>query len=221
MGGWVFWDWVAYATLWIAAIAVALEAALKQVPDARRFLAFTRSPWWGFAPLALLLFGAIIFVVRSFSFVPAVVPVEMVQLSPPPTEPSAPPKLPEPFAMPRDLTKVSRDGLRTLAYQLEARLGELIDYYQARLDQAEDADWSAADKAVVRNDLEAMLDQDFRRRFEDNLKDLRAEIIGRIERAGGTAAFILPIPEMGLLDTGFISLAGDNVSSLARQMPSP
>jgi hypothetical protein len=71
MSQWGFWDWIAYLTTWIAAIIIALGGAVRAEPYLRRRLpAFVRAPAWAFLPVALLMIGLVVFLVRLYSPAP-------------------------------------------------------------------------------------------------------------------------------------------------------
>jgi hypothetical protein len=62
MRGWSFWDRVAYACLWVGAVILAADTALKLAPDlAQKLPSWTASPFWGVAPLAVVAIATILF----------------------------------------------------------------------------------------------------------------------------------------------------------------
>ena len=65
MASWKFWDWVAYACLFVAAVIVAADAAIKNAPTLSPHLPdWIGREYWSFAPLAMLTLGGIIFLVK-------------------------------------------------------------------------------------------------------------------------------------------------------------
>src|ERR1051325_4888085 len=74
MHGWKFWDWVAYAGLFIAAIVLAADAAVKSSPTlAPAMPDWVKSEVWAFVPLLLLLLSSAILLTKviRFKFSPA------------------------------------------------------------------------------------------------------------------------------------------------------
>jgi hypothetical protein len=69
MRDWGFWDWVAYATLFIAALIIAAETGVRLAPELQEYFGFMRSAAWGFAPLILVVAGTVILISRSFGWV--------------------------------------------------------------------------------------------------------------------------------------------------------
>ncbi len=70
MRDWKFWDWVAYAGLFIAAIILALDAALQAAPHlAKRMPDFLKSEIWVFLPLVLVICATVILISRTFGWV--------------------------------------------------------------------------------------------------------------------------------------------------------
>jgi len=69
MAHWTYWEWVAYAVLFIAALIIAADTGFKQAPELMEKLpAFFHSTWWGFAPLAFVLLATVILVGREFEW---------------------------------------------------------------------------------------------------------------------------------------------------------
>jgi hypothetical protein len=98
MSHWNFWEWLAYAGLWVAGIIEAAEAALIKVREIRRRLpAFLRSRNWAFAPLGVLLLSTIILVANEFDLLDRKQAVH---------NPSQQPSVP---AIPSGLTRVERE----------------------------------------------------------------------------------------------------------------
>lgn len=70
MAKWGFWEWVAYAVLFVAAIIIATDQGIKLSPDlASLFNGVLTSPYWGFAPLVLLLLATGILVGRDLEWI--------------------------------------------------------------------------------------------------------------------------------------------------------
>jgi hypothetical protein len=56
MRDWVFWEWVAYSALFVAAIITAADQGVKLSSEMlSRFSVLIGSPYWAFAPLMLVL----------------------------------------------------------------------------------------------------------------------------------------------------------------------
>jgi len=72
MRHWTFWEWVAYACLLLGAVILAADTGLKVAPDLARHFSFIESPFWGFAPLALVVAATIIFVANEFGWLEAI-----------------------------------------------------------------------------------------------------------------------------------------------------
>ncbi len=67
MRRWVFWEWVAYAALFVAAMIVAADTGVRIAPDLATYApAFVHGAIWGFAPLALVVGATIILLFREF-----------------------------------------------------------------------------------------------------------------------------------------------------------
>jgi hypothetical protein len=72
MGHWSFWEWVAYSTLWVGAIILAVDGGLKWYPDVRDnsprwFRSVVASPWWAFSPLGFVIFATLILFTHEFT----------------------------------------------------------------------------------------------------------------------------------------------------------
>ena len=66
---WTFWEWGAYAALFVAASIVAAETGFKTEPEVMSHLPdFFRSTIWGFAPVLLVVFATIVLLLREFVF---------------------------------------------------------------------------------------------------------------------------------------------------------
>jgi hypothetical protein len=78
MSNWTFWEWVAYAIMFVAAILIAADQGIKLAPELlQRLNGLIASPYWAFAPLALILLATGIFVSREFKLIgPAARPFE-------------------------------------------------------------------------------------------------------------------------------------------------
>ena len=69
MRDWGFWEWLAYATMFVGALFIAADTGAKRHPELQEYFGFMRSAVWGFAPLLLLVAGAIILIARSYGWV--------------------------------------------------------------------------------------------------------------------------------------------------------
>jgi hypothetical protein len=70
---WTFWEWVAYAAIFVAALIIAADTGFKTAPDLMtRLPEFFSSVWWGFAPVTLVIVATIILLLREFVFTGAV-----------------------------------------------------------------------------------------------------------------------------------------------------
>ena len=66
MRDWTFWEWLAYAGLWIGAIFLAIDSALKHSPNMRlRMPRLLGDPLWPWLPLIFLSVSAVIFLARE------------------------------------------------------------------------------------------------------------------------------------------------------------
>ena len=81
MRGWTFWDRIAYLSLWVAAMILAADTALKLAPDLAHIVpSWFESPIFGFTPLALLILATGLFVVGNtgfFAFIGSRHPIEL------------------------------------------------------------------------------------------------------------------------------------------------
>lgn len=68
MRHWTFWEWVAYLCLLFSAVILAADTGLKIAPELTPYAPFIANPWWGFAPLGLLLIGTIILVANELGW---------------------------------------------------------------------------------------------------------------------------------------------------------
>jgi hypothetical protein len=68
MQSWGFWEWLAYAGIFIAASILAISTGLKLEPKLMEHFTFTESPIWGFVPLALVVIASLILIVKNFDF---------------------------------------------------------------------------------------------------------------------------------------------------------
>jgi hypothetical protein len=65
MASWKFWEWVAYACLFVAAVIVATDAGIKNAPTLSPHLPdWMGGEYWSFAPLLLLTLSGIIFLAK-------------------------------------------------------------------------------------------------------------------------------------------------------------
>jgi hypothetical protein len=72
MAKWTFWEWVAYAVLFFAAIVIAIDQGVKLAPDlASSAGSILASPWWAFSPLVLILLATAILVSREMGWIEA------------------------------------------------------------------------------------------------------------------------------------------------------
>jgi hypothetical protein len=75
MAKWTFWEWVAYAVLFVAAIIVAADQGVKLAPDlASSTAGILHSPWWAFSPVALILLATVILISREIGWIGAKAP---------------------------------------------------------------------------------------------------------------------------------------------------
>jgi hypothetical protein len=83
MAKWTFWEWVAYAVLFLAAIIIAADEGVKLAPDLLPAMkGILGSPWWAFSPLALILFATAILVGREMDWIgkkPAAVTIPSIE----------------------------------------------------------------------------------------------------------------------------------------------
>ena len=69
MRHWTYWEWVAYACIWVAAIILAADTGLRVSPElATHAPAFVHGTYWGFAPLGLVFLGTLILVASNFGW---------------------------------------------------------------------------------------------------------------------------------------------------------
>ena len=69
MRHWTFWEWVAYAALFVSAMIVAAYTGARITPDLSAYMPqFIHSSIWGFAPLILIVIATIILVLRELIF---------------------------------------------------------------------------------------------------------------------------------------------------------
>jgi hypothetical protein len=70
MRHWTFWEWVAYIGLSIAAIIIAADQGVKLAPELlQRFSGMITSPFWAFAPLALIILATVILIGREIGWI--------------------------------------------------------------------------------------------------------------------------------------------------------
>jgi hypothetical protein len=70
MRNWTFWEWVAYACLFVGALILAAETGFRISPD---FLAsvkpqFVQNPIWRFAPLGLIVTGSLVLIASAIGW---------------------------------------------------------------------------------------------------------------------------------------------------------
>jgi hypothetical protein len=72
MKEWGAWDWIAFSTVWIAALILAADAAIKGTDTLRSNLGWlVARPLWPFLPLLFLGIGTTVYLLRSFDILPA------------------------------------------------------------------------------------------------------------------------------------------------------
>ncbi|HZR61367.1 MAG TPA: hypothetical protein VFA80_10515 [Xanthobacteraceae bacterium] len=70
MSDWGFWEWVAYAVLFVAALILAMDQGLKMAPDlASAAKGLLGSPAWAFSPLILVLLATGILFSRQMGWI--------------------------------------------------------------------------------------------------------------------------------------------------------
>ena len=66
-----FWEWLAYAGIFVAALIITADTGFKLAPDVTVHLpAFFHSAWWGFASVVLVVASTVILLLREFVFAP-------------------------------------------------------------------------------------------------------------------------------------------------------
>jgi hypothetical protein len=66
---WTFWEWVAYAILFVAAVLLAIDQGIKLSPELfPKVHDLISTPYWAFAPLALLLLATTILIGRELGW---------------------------------------------------------------------------------------------------------------------------------------------------------
>jgi hypothetical protein len=69
MSRWTFWEWVAYATIFVAAIIIAANEGVHLAPALfERFSGVVSSPYWAFAPLVLIVLGTLILIAHELGW---------------------------------------------------------------------------------------------------------------------------------------------------------
>ena len=68
MQHWTFWDRLTYVCIWVAAVIIAADTAIRLSPGLVQHLEFLHGPVWGFAPLTIMIVGALILSVRRALF---------------------------------------------------------------------------------------------------------------------------------------------------------
>ena len=70
MSHWTFWEWVAYAAIFIAAAIIATDTGFRLSPEImNRLPKIFKSAVWGFSPLILVLSATIILVAHEFGWI--------------------------------------------------------------------------------------------------------------------------------------------------------
>jgi hypothetical protein len=69
MRNWTFWDWVGFSCLWVAALSVAADSAIKNSTELSKVMPqFFVGPVWPFVPLAFVLLATVVLLARGFGF---------------------------------------------------------------------------------------------------------------------------------------------------------
>jgi hypothetical protein len=69
MSRWTFWEWVAYASIFVAAIIIAANEGVHLAPALfERFSGVVSSPYWAFAPLVLIVLGSLILIAHELGW---------------------------------------------------------------------------------------------------------------------------------------------------------
>jgi hypothetical protein len=72
MRHWTFWEWVAYAALFVAAVILAADTGVRVSPDLSLHMPeWLHSGWWGFAPLLLVVLSTLVLIANSFGLLPS------------------------------------------------------------------------------------------------------------------------------------------------------
>lgn len=70
MEKWTFWEWVAYAILFIGAVILAADTGLRQSPEIMKMIpTFISSVAWGFAPLVTVLLATGILLANGLGWI--------------------------------------------------------------------------------------------------------------------------------------------------------
>lgn len=68
MAKWSFWDWLTYICIWIAAVVLAVDQAIKGSPTMAQGLSgIINSPAWRYAPLMFMVMSGILLLVKQLS----------------------------------------------------------------------------------------------------------------------------------------------------------
>jgi hypothetical protein len=71
MSGWGFWDWLAYGTLYIGAIILAINTAISSSVSLQAHIPnFLKVNTWGFIPAVLLSTATIVFIFDAVGWIP-------------------------------------------------------------------------------------------------------------------------------------------------------
>jgi len=71
MRHWSFWEWLAYACLLLGAMILAADTGLRLSPELAHSAPFLSSPYWGFAPLGLVMGATAVLVAKEFGWLQA------------------------------------------------------------------------------------------------------------------------------------------------------
>ncbi len=75
MSKWSFFEWVAYAGMFIAALIIAADQGVKLSPDLlQQFSGVVHSPYWALAPLVLIVLATATLISREFGWIGKSVP---------------------------------------------------------------------------------------------------------------------------------------------------
>jgi hypothetical protein len=82
MSHWTFWEWLGYASLWIAGLILACDAGLKMssIDLRHKFRKLTETKTWAFAPLVLLVLGTTALLNNQFGWIGGTASEAMLKL---------------------------------------------------------------------------------------------------------------------------------------------
>jgi len=67
MRNWTFWDWVGFSCIWLGALALAADGAIRNSPELAKVMPqFFTGPIWPFLPLLFVVLGTVVLVARGF-----------------------------------------------------------------------------------------------------------------------------------------------------------